>query len=284
MNGHYPVDDQMLNYTLYQPVGVCALVSPWNVPFMTATWKTAPCLALGNTAVLKRAVAADRRPARHMLALEAGIPPGVMWCDDAGSACAGVEAGIPPGVLNVVQGYGAMRAEEEGARVLAGGPELPPPAGAAGWRQLRASHGAGRRGQPHALRPGRDLRPGRLPAALQGRGRRPDAGQRCEVRTGVLHLDPRYRPRASAGARHRGRHGVHQQPERARPAPAFRRQGIGHGGKAANTATRYSPRSRTSAFPWAAITSRAGACRPSFISPQHKTRTRRQTPWASSRW
>lgn len=40
----YPVDDQMLNYTLYQPVGVCALVSPWNVPFMTATWKTAPCL------------------------------------------------------------------------------------------------------------------------------------------------------------------------------------------------------------------------------------------------
>lgn len=54
MNGHsYPVDDQMLNYTLYQPVGVCGLVSPWNVPFMTATWKTAPCLALGNTAVLK---------------------------------------------------------------------------------------------------------------------------------------------------------------------------------------------------------------------------------------
>ena len=55
-------------------------------------------------------------------------------------------------------------------------------------------------------------------------------------------------------------------------------------GEAANTATRYSPRSRTSAFPWAAITSRAGACRPSFVSPQHKTRTRRQTPWASSRW
>jgi 5-carboxymethyl-2-hydroxymuconic-semialdehyde dehydrogenase len=51
MNGHsYPVDDSMLNYTLYQPVGVCGLVSPWNVPFMTATWKTAPCLALGNTA------------------------------------------------------------------------------------------------------------------------------------------------------------------------------------------------------------------------------------------
>ena len=55
MNGKtYPVDDKMLNYTLVQPVGVCALVSPWNVPFMTATWKVAPCLALGNTAATGR--------------------------------------------------------------------------------------------------------------------------------------------------------------------------------------------------------------------------------------
>jgi 5-carboxymethyl-2-hydroxymuconic-semialdehyde dehydrogenase len=64
MDGHsYPVDDQMLNYTLYQPVGVCALVSPWNVPFMTATWKTAPCLALGQHGGTEdvRAVAADRQ-------------------------------------------------------------------------------------------------------------------------------------------------------------------------------------------------------------------------------
>ena len=42
-----------LNYTLFHPVGVCALISPWNVPFMTATWKVAPALAFGNTAVLK---------------------------------------------------------------------------------------------------------------------------------------------------------------------------------------------------------------------------------------
>ncbi len=69
----YPVDDKMLNYTLVQPVGVCALVSPWNVPFMTATWKVAPCLALGNTAVLKMSelspLTADRL---GELALEAG--------------------------------------------------------------------------------------------------------------------------------------------------------------------------------------------------------------------
>ena len=88
VNGHtYPVDDQMLNYTLHQPVGVCALVSPWNVPFMTATWKTAPCLALGNTAVLKMSE----------------LSP--LTANELGRLA--MEAGIPPGVLNVVQGYGA---------------------------------------------------------------------------------------------------------------------------------------------------------------------------------
>ena len=53
VDGHtYPTETH-LNYTLFHPVGVCALISPWNVPFMTATWKVAPCLAFGNTAVLK---------------------------------------------------------------------------------------------------------------------------------------------------------------------------------------------------------------------------------------
>ena len=88
MNGHtYPVDDQMLNYTMHQPVGVCGLVSPWNVPFMTATWKTAPCLALGNTAVLKMSE----------------LSP--LTANELGRLA--MEAGIPEGVFNVVQGYGA---------------------------------------------------------------------------------------------------------------------------------------------------------------------------------
>ncbi|MFC3533308.1 5-carboxymethyl-2-hydroxymuconate semialdehyde dehydrogenase [Vogesella facilis] len=88
MDGHtYPVDDSMLNYTLYQPVGVCGLVSPWNVPFMTATWKTAPCLALGNTAVLKMSE----------------LSP--LTANELGRLA--MEAGIPEGVFNVVQGYGA---------------------------------------------------------------------------------------------------------------------------------------------------------------------------------
>jgi len=87
VDGHtYPTQTH-LNYTLYHPVGVCALISPWNVPFMTATWKVAPALAFGNTVVLKMSELSPLTAARlGELALEAGIPPGV---------------------LNVVHGYGA---------------------------------------------------------------------------------------------------------------------------------------------------------------------------------
>jgi 5-carboxymethyl-2-hydroxymuconic-semialdehyde dehydrogenase len=92
MDGHtYPVDGAMLNYTLLQPVGVCALISPWNVPFMTATWKTAPCIAFGNTAVLKMSELSPLSASRlGELALEAGIPAGV---------------------LNIVHGYGNTAGE-----------------------------------------------------------------------------------------------------------------------------------------------------------------------------
>jgi 5-carboxymethyl-2-hydroxymuconic-semialdehyde dehydrogenase len=79
VDGHtYPTDTH-LNYTLFHPVGVCALISPWNVPFMTATWKVAPCLAFGNTAVLKMSELSPLTAARlGELALEAGIPAGVL--------------------------------------------------------------------------------------------------------------------------------------------------------------------------------------------------------------
>ena len=79
VDGHtYPTETH-LNYTLFHPVGVCALISPWNVPFMTATWKVAPCLAFGNTAVLKMSELSPLTAARlGDLALEAGIPPGVL--------------------------------------------------------------------------------------------------------------------------------------------------------------------------------------------------------------
>jgi 5-carboxymethyl-2-hydroxymuconic-semialdehyde dehydrogenase len=91
VDGHtYPTPTH-LNYTLFHPVGVCALVSPWNVPFMTATWKVAPCLAFGNTAVLKMSELSPLTAARlGELALEAGVPPGV---------------------LNIVHGYGREAGE-----------------------------------------------------------------------------------------------------------------------------------------------------------------------------
>jgi 5-carboxymethyl-2-hydroxymuconic-semialdehyde dehydrogenase len=91
VDGHtYPTPTH-LNYTLFHPVGVCALISPWNVPFMTATWKVAPCLAFGNTAGLKMSELSPLTAARlGELALEAGIPRGV---------------------LNVVHGYGRSAGE-----------------------------------------------------------------------------------------------------------------------------------------------------------------------------
>jgi 5-carboxymethyl-2-hydroxymuconic-semialdehyde dehydrogenase len=91
VDGHtYPTPTH-LNYTLFHPVGVCALISPWNVPFMTATWKVAPCLAFGNTAVLKMSELSPMTAARlGELALEAGIPAGV---------------------LNIVHGYGKEAGE-----------------------------------------------------------------------------------------------------------------------------------------------------------------------------
>ena len=91
VDGHtYPTPTH-LNYTLFHPVGVCALISPWNVPFMTATWKVAPALAFGNTAVLKMSELSPMSAARlGELALEAGVPAGV---------------------LNVVHGYGVEAGE-----------------------------------------------------------------------------------------------------------------------------------------------------------------------------
>ena len=91
VDGHtYPTPTH-LNYTLFHPVGVCALISPWNVPFMTSTWKVAPCIAFGNTAVLKMSELSPLSAARlGELALEAGIPAGV---------------------LNLVHGYGKEAGE-----------------------------------------------------------------------------------------------------------------------------------------------------------------------------
>ena len=50
-----PIQDPGLDVTLREPVGVCALITPWNFPLLIATWKIAPALACGNTIVVKPA-------------------------------------------------------------------------------------------------------------------------------------------------------------------------------------------------------------------------------------
>lgn len=66
-------------YTLKQPVGVCAMIVPWNFPLLMASLKVAPALAAGCTIVLKPAEQTSLTALRLAeLALEAGIPPGVL--------------------------------------------------------------------------------------------------------------------------------------------------------------------------------------------------------------
>jgi aminomuconate-semialdehyde/2-hydroxymuconate-6-semialdehyde dehydrogenase len=76
-----------LNYTLRQPLGVVACISPWNLPLYLLTWKIAPALAAGNTVVAKPS---EITPLTAYLLGEIAI-----------------EAGLPTGVLNVIMGSGA---------------------------------------------------------------------------------------------------------------------------------------------------------------------------------
>jgi 5-carboxymethyl-2-hydroxymuconic-semialdehyde dehydrogenase len=87
LTGHaYRVGDDFLNYTVHKPVGVAALIMPWNAPLMLSTWRIAPCLAAGNTIVLKPAEWSPLTATRFAALLD--------------------EVGLPPGVFNVVHGFG----------------------------------------------------------------------------------------------------------------------------------------------------------------------------------
>lgn len=74
------------NYTLRTPIGPVGIITPWNTPFMLATWKIAPALAAGCTVVHKPA---ELSPLSAQLLAEISA-----------------EAGIPPGVWNTVHGFG----------------------------------------------------------------------------------------------------------------------------------------------------------------------------------
>ncbi|HTL97661.1 MAG TPA: aldehyde dehydrogenase family protein, partial [Holophagaceae bacterium] len=73
-----------LNYTHRSPAGVCALVTPWNLPLYLLSWKTAPALAMGNTIVAKPS---------ELTPMTASVLAEIL-----------MEAGCPPGVFNLVHG------------------------------------------------------------------------------------------------------------------------------------------------------------------------------------
>ena len=71
-----PVQDPGLDVSLREPVGVCALITPWNFPLVIATWKIAPALACGNTVVVKPASLTPLSVLRLAgILVEAGLPP-----------------------------------------------------------------------------------------------------------------------------------------------------------------------------------------------------------------
>ncbi len=85
-----PIVPPGIDVTLREPVGVCALITPWNFPAAIASWKIAPALACGNTAVVK--------PASQTPLTALALADLLM------------EAGLPEGTLSVVPGPGATTA------------------------------------------------------------------------------------------------------------------------------------------------------------------------------
>jgi len=85
-NGLSTPDTKHLNFTVRQPIGPIGVITPWNVPFMLATWKIAPALAAGCTVVHKPA---EFSPATATLLCRLAH-----------------EAGLPKGVWNIVHGFG----------------------------------------------------------------------------------------------------------------------------------------------------------------------------------
>ncbi|NKR51442.1 2-hydroxymuconic semialdehyde dehydrogenase [Rhodococcus hoagii] len=83
---------QALNYAVRKPLGVVAVIVPWNLPLLLLTWKVAPALACGNAVVVKPS---EETPATATLLAEVLA-----------------EVGLPAGVYNVVHGFGGNSAGE----------------------------------------------------------------------------------------------------------------------------------------------------------------------------
>ncbi|MCW2782128.1 MAG: gbsA [Marmoricola sp.] len=71
-------NSSVVSKIVHEPVGVCGLISPWNYPLLQVAWKVAPCLAAGNTFVLKPSELTPHTAIHLMKVLaEAGLPDGV---------------------------------------------------------------------------------------------------------------------------------------------------------------------------------------------------------------
>ena len=90
-----PLHGAFFGYTVKEPVGVVAAITPWNFPLMLESWKLAPALAAGCTVVLKPS---------ELTPITANLLVGILH-----------EAGLPEGVVNVVHGFG----EDAGAALAA---------------------------------------------------------------------------------------------------------------------------------------------------------------------
>ncbi|WP_084003226.1 2-hydroxymuconic semialdehyde dehydrogenase [Agromyces aureus] len=88
----FPDGRRALNYAVRKPLGVVAVIVPWNLPLLLLTWKLAPALASGNAVVVKPS---EETPSSATLLAEILV-----------------EAGLPAGVVNVVHGFGADSAGE----------------------------------------------------------------------------------------------------------------------------------------------------------------------------
>ncbi len=97
-----PVSKPGLDFTLREPIGVVGLIVPWNFPLLMASWKVAPALAAGNTAILKPASYSPLTALRlGELALEAGIPAGVLNVVTGPGGSAGASIAAHPGIGKV---------------------------------------------------------------------------------------------------------------------------------------------------------------------------------------
>src|SRR5205809_1416838 len=97
-----PVSKPGLDLTLREPIGVVGQIVPWNFPLLMASWKVAPALAAGNTAILKPASYTPLTAIRlGELALEAGIPAGVLNVVTGPGGSAGASIAAHPGIGKV---------------------------------------------------------------------------------------------------------------------------------------------------------------------------------------